>query len=90
MAKYKIKHTSIMHNGNLYAEGSTVELTEKQAKRLEDFVTLIPEKKSADNSTKTQNKTQTADKTTAKNKTKAETKTETQKDEKVGENNDNK
>ena len=53
MAKYKIKHTSIMHNGNLYAEGSTVELTEKQAKRLEDFVTLIPEKKSAENSTKT-------------------------------------
>lgn len=88
MAKYKIKHTSIMHNGNLYAEGSTVELTEKQAKRLEDFVTLIPEKKSAENSTKT--KTQNADKNTAKNKTKAETKTETKKDEKVGENNDNK
>ncbi len=86
MAKYKIKHTSIMHNGNLYAEGSTVELTDKQAKRLEDFVTLIPEKKSADNSTKT--KTQTADKTTA-NKTKA-VKTETKKDEKAGENNDNK
>jgi len=84
MAKYKIKHTSIMHNGELYSEGSTVELTDKQAKRLEDFVTLIPEKKSAENLTKT--KTQTAD----KNKTKTETKTETKKDEKVGENNDNK
>lgn len=86
MAKYKIKHTSIMHNGNLYAEGSTVELTDKQAKRLEDFVTLIPEKKSADNSTKTQNKTQTANKNTAKTKAETETKTEV----KAGENNDNK
>ena len=82
MAKYKIKHTSIMHNGDLYSEGSTVELTDKQAKRLEDFVTLIPEKKSAENSTKT--------KTADKNKTKTETKTETKKYEKVGENNDNK
>lgn len=75
-----------MHNGNLYAEGSTVELTDKQAKRLEDFVTLIPEKKSADNSTKTQNKTQTANKNTAKTKAETETKTEV----KAGENNDNK
>lgn len=46
MAKYKLKHTSIMHNGNLYTEGDTVELTDSQAKRLEDFVTKIAEKKS--------------------------------------------
>lgn len=43
MAKYKIKHTSIMHNGTLYSEGSIIELAEDQAKRLEDFLTLIPE-----------------------------------------------
>ncbi len=45
MAKYKIKHTSIMHNGKLYSEGSTIELTEPQAKRLSDFLTIIPESK---------------------------------------------
>lgn len=47
MAKYKVKHTSIMHNKKLYIEGSTVELTDEQAKRLEDFVELIPETKSS-------------------------------------------
>lgn len=43
MAKYKIKHTSIMHNQKVYAEGSIIDLTEAQAKRLEDFVELINE-----------------------------------------------
>ena len=72
MAKYKIKHTSIMHNGSLYKEGSTVELTKEQAERLEDFVTLIPEKKSetsTNNKTKTQNTNKTATKTADKTKT---------------------
>ena len=27
MNKYKIKHTSIMHNGSLHKEGSTIELS---------------------------------------------------------------
>lgn len=43
MAKYKIKHTSIMHNKKVYAEGSIIELADAQAKRLEDFVDLINE-----------------------------------------------
>ena len=84
MAKYKIKHTSIMHDGHLYKEGSTVELTKEQAQRLEDFVTLIPEKKSENstNKTKTQNTNKTAAKTADK------TKTETKTDVKEGEKND--
>lgn len=41
--KYKVKHTSIMHNQKVHAEGSLIDLTEAQAKRLEDFVELINE-----------------------------------------------
>lgn len=41
--KYKVKHTSIMHNGRLYKEGSIIELSDEQAKRLEDFVDLVNE-----------------------------------------------
>ena len=67
MAKYIVKHTSILHNGRVYKEGSNIELTDNQAKRLEDFVELIPNQKPK---TETQNKTQTA-------KPKTQTKTET-------------
>ena len=75
MPKYKIKHTSIMHNGNICSEGSIIELTEKKEKRLEDFVTLIPEKKVAPSTankpkTQTQNKTKTAQKTETKTEVK--------------------
>lgn len=41
--KYKVKHTSIMHNGRVYKEGSIIELSDEQAKRLEDFVDLVNE-----------------------------------------------
>ena len=64
MAKYKVKNTSILHNGKVYAEGSTLELSENQAKRLEDFVDLVPE-------TATKTPSQTKPQT---NKTKSETK----------------
>lgn len=76
MAKYKVKHTSIMHNGQLYKEGSSVELTEVQAKRLEDFVELIPEtvKAKTQAQTQTQNKPQTQK--TAKSKSETKPKTE--------------
>ena len=67
MAKYKVKNTSILHNGKIYAEGSLVELSDKQAKRLEDFVDLVPE-------TTTKTPSQTKPQT---NKTKSETKTQT-------------
>ncbi len=71
MAKYKVKHTSILHNGKLYKEGSAIELTETQAKRLEDFVTLIP------NQTPTKPKTETqATKPATKPKSQTKTKTD--------------
>mgnify|MGYP006872975627 CR=1 FL=1 len=53
MAKYKVKHTSIMHNSKLYKEGSTIELSDEQAKRLADFVELV-ESTSAPTSSQTQ------------------------------------
>lgn len=52
MAKYKVKHTTILHNKKLYSEGSTIELNEEQAKRLEDFVEFVAES----TKTKTENK----------------------------------
>ena len=66
MNKYKIKHTSIMHNGSLNKEGSTIELTPEQAAKLSDFVELVREPKA-----KAQAKTQTQ-----KSETKPQTKTE--------------
>lgn len=85
LLKYKVKHTSIMHNGTVYKEGSTIELDDTQAKRLEDFVELLPNQ-SAPAKSKAQTQVSKAastgnkksDKTTAKNQTKAETKTETE------------
>ena len=64
MPKYKIKHTSIMHNGKLCKEGSVIELTDAQAAKLADFVVLVPATKPKTN---TQTKTQA---------TKTETKTQ--------------
>ena len=57
MSKYKVKHTSIMHNGKLCKEGSVIELTDAQAAKLADFVVLVPATKPKTN---TQTKTQTA------------------------------
>ena len=64
MPKYKIKHTSIMHNGKVCKEGSVIELTDAQAAKLADFVVLVPATKPKTN---TQTKTQA---------TKTETKTQ--------------
>ena len=64
MSKYKIKHTSIMHNGKVCKEGSVIELTDPQAAKLADFVVLVPATKPKTN---TQTKTQA---------TKTETKTQ--------------
>ncbi|MBQ3311608.1 hypothetical protein IJG72_05985 [bacterium] len=81
MAKYKVKHTSIMHNGKLYKEGSVVELTDEQAQKLADFVDIVLETKKAEATSKTAAKTTNtkSNKTAAKTKTevKTETKTET-------------
>ena len=64
MQKYKVEHTSIMHNGKLCKEGSVIELTDAQAAKLTDFVVLVPATKPKTN---TQTKTQA---------TKTETKTQ--------------
>lgn len=75
MPKYKVKHTSIMHNKQVYAEGSEIELNTDQAKRLADFLTPVKETKtagggSADKPPKAETKTA---KTAAKNKSKSKT-----------------
>lgn len=91
MAKlYKVKHTSIMHNGKLYKEGATIELEDNYAKRLEDFVQLLSNQ-STPSKTKTQfqnNTKKTENNPPANNQTKAgtaktQTKTETVKTDEV-------
>ena len=70
--KYKVKHTSIMHNGLLAKEGSIIELTDAQAKRLEDFVDLVVEPKTTTKSTNnknTKNTTEEKSETTTKDET---------------------
>lgn len=84
MAKlYKVKHTSIMHNGKLYKEGATIELEDNYAKRLEDFVQILPNQStSSKTKTKSQNNTKkTENNSPANNQTKAsaaKTQTKTQ------------
>lgn len=72
MPKYKVKHTSIMHNGKLCKEGSVIELTDAQAAKLTDFVVLVPATKPKTN---TQTKTQ-ATKTETKTQNPSENKNE--------------
>ena len=83
MSIYKIKHTSIIHNGTVYKEGSTIELTKEEAKRLEDFVDILPNASKPKTETKTQNNTKTTQNSTKtktenkKSETKVENKVET-------------
>ena len=72
MAKYKVKRAPIRHNGKIYIEGSIIDLNDKDAKRLENFVDLIPETSTKTQANKTQSKTQTKIKTST---TKTESKT---------------
>lgn len=66
MSKYIVKHTTILHNKKVYKEGSTIELTDEQAKRLADFLDFVPETKSqAQNKTANKPKTQTENQKTA-------------------------
>jgi len=86
--KYKVKYTTILHNGKTYSEGSTIELEDIEAKRLSDFVSLIPNQTKAKTETKAESKTQSKTQTTAaktKTDSKSETKTETGADKKDGE-----
>ena len=59
MAKYKIKNTNILHDGKIRKEGSVVELTDEQAKKLEGFVELVKEKAPAKQTTENKTKTKT-------------------------------
>lgn len=47
MKKYKVKNTSIMHNGSAVKEGGIIELSDEQAKKLADYIELIPEPEKA-------------------------------------------
>jgi hypothetical protein len=60
MAKYKVKNTTILHDGVSRGEGSIIELTDLQAKKLEGFVELVKEKAPAKQTeNKTKSKTET-------------------------------
>ena len=72
MAKYKVKHTSIMHNGKMYKEGSFVEMSEDYAKKLADFLDLISDIKKTETT-----KTNVKGNSTKSNKQKDETKVKT-------------
>ena len=59
--KYKLKYTNILHNGILRKPNDIIELTEAEAKKLADFVELMPEKtpKTQQNKNSKQKKTET-------------------------------
>jgi predicted house-cleaning noncanonical NTP pyrophosphatase (MazG superfamily) len=60
MAKYKVKNTTILHDGVSKGEGSIIELTDKQAEKLADYIELIKDKAPAKQTTeKTKTKTET-------------------------------
>ena len=41
MPRYKVKGTDILHSGKIYPEGSSIELSDVQAKQLADFLEPI-------------------------------------------------
>jgi len=43
MKQYLIKNSDIMHNGKLFPEGSTINLDDKDAESLSDYLTEIKE-----------------------------------------------
>lgn len=76
MAKYRVKGTDILHNKKLYPEGSEIELDDKNAEQLRDY--LIPIKENKANTTKNNDKTiKTTNKTTKTTSDNTETTSET-------------
>ena len=57
MKTYTIKNTDIMHKGKIFPEGSTIDLEEKEAESLSDFLDLI--KSDSSKSLEPENKTET-------------------------------
>lgn len=45
MPKFKVKGTDILYNGKCYPEGETVEIKEKDAEKLADYLEALPETK---------------------------------------------
>jgi len=56
MKTYTIKNTDIMHNGKLFPEGSTINLDEKDAESLSNYLTEIKEVSKNNSDQKTNNK----------------------------------
>lgn len=52
MAKFKVKNTTIYHNGKAYGDGKTIELSEQEANKLAKYLTPVKDKnaQSQDNS----------------------------------------
>lgn len=56
MKQYLIKNSDIMHNGKLFPEGSTINLDDKDAQSLSDYLTEIKEVSKNNSDQKTNNK----------------------------------
>ena len=56
MKTYTIKNSDIMHNGKLFPEGSTINLDDKEAESLSDYLTEIKEVSKNNSDQKTNNK----------------------------------
>jgi hypothetical protein len=56
MKQYLIKNSDIMHNGKLFPEGSTINLDDKDAQLLSDYLTEIIEVSKNNSDQKTNNK----------------------------------
>lgn len=56
MKQYLIKNSDIMHNGKLFPEGSTINLDDKDAQSLTDYLTEIKEVSKNNSDQKTNNK----------------------------------
>ncbi|MBE0550819.1 MAG: hypothetical protein IH619_00370 [Ignavibacterium sp.] len=56
MKTYTIINSDIMHNGKLFPEGSTINLDDKDAQSLSDYLTEIKEVSKNNSDQKTNNK----------------------------------
>ncbi len=56
MKQYLIKNSDIMHNGKLFPEGSTINLDDKDAESLSDYLTEIKDVSKNISDQKTNNK----------------------------------
>jgi len=56
MKQYLIKNSDIMHNGKLFPEGSTINLEDKDAQSLLDYLTEVKEVSKNNSDQKTNNK----------------------------------